>query len=110
MRLPDETQTNVSAIDNSTTNANTVSELNPVTRSSKKHKDKTKKTDDNVVEMGLTSQQADDNLPATKKRRRNNKAKQDDVTEGTLDNNDKKERRRKKKKKQEQVDEVHTTQ
>jgi len=87
-------------MDNSTTNANTVSELNPVSRTVKKHKDKTKKTDDNVVEMGATSQaQETDNLPATKKRRRNNKAKQDDITEGTLEN-DKKERKRRKKKKQ----------
>jgi len=62
-----------------------------VQKSSKKHKgDKTKKTDDNVVESGMGGTLPDgtmgDNLPATKKRRRggNNKGNKDDVTEGTI--------------------------
>lgn len=115
MRLPDETQTNMSQMDNSTTNANTVSELNPMTRSSKKHKgdkDKSKKTDDNVVESGMAGTLPDgDNLPATKKRRRNNKAKQDDVTEGTIgDGAAKDKKRRKKTKKQDAGDHTETTQ
>ena len=60
----------MSQMDNSTTNANTLSEMN-VQKSNKKHKsDKTKKTDDNVVESGMGATLPDgtsDNLPATKK-------------------------------------------
>lgn len=98
MRLPDETQTNMSVADASTTNANTLSELN-VNRSNKKHKgDKAKKNaDDNVIETGAI---ADDNMPPTKKRRRggNTKSNKDDVTEGTIgDGQQKKKRSRKKK-------------
>ena len=83
MKLPDETQVNMSAIDNSTTYAANNFTEQPSTI--KKHKSrKDKKTDDNVVEMGGTITDDNSKMPATKKRRRNNKDKnkQDDVTEG----------------------------
>jgi hypothetical protein len=76
----------MSVNDASTTNANTLSEMN-VQKSTKKHKgdSKTKKTDDNVVESGMVGGLPDGDLPATKKRRRGgNKANKDDVTEGTI--------------------------
>jgi hypothetical protein len=79
MRLPDDTQTNMSQLD-STTLANTQSELRDQSSTKKLKGDlKSKKTDDNVVEPGM------DDLPQTKKRRRGGaKANKDDVTEGTI--------------------------
>ncbi len=101
MRLPDETQTNMSQMD-STTLANTQSEFrNDSTTKKLKGESKTKKTDDNVVEP-----EADD-LPQTKKRRRgNNKANKDDVTEGTIGEGQK--QKKKKRKKQEGGDNTET--
>jgi hypothetical protein len=108
MRLPEETQANMSAMDNSTINAaNTISDLR-TENSTKKHKgDKSKKTDDNVVESGLV--EGSDNLPNTKKRRRNNKEKgnKDDVTDGTLGDGEK--RQKKKRKKTQGADNTETT-
>jgi hypothetical protein len=76
MRLPDETQVNMSVNDNSTTQAaNTINEmLQPTTDKKRKHS-KNKKADDNVVEMGGTLTDDNNKMPATKKRRRNNKTK-----------------------------------
>jgi len=109
MRLPDDTQTNMSVNDASTTNANTMSEMN-VQRSTKKHKgDKTKKTDDNVVETGMVGSQPDADMPGTKKRRRGgNKANKDDVTEGTI--GDGQQKKKKRRKKQEGGDNTETAQ
>lgn len=85
----------MSQIDNSTSNAHTLSEL-AVTKPStakKSKSSKNKKADDNVVEADLgggtttlPDGTAGDNMPATKKRRRTNKEKnnRDDVTEGTI--------------------------
>jgi len=114
MRLPDETQVNMSVIDNSTTNAAmTISEMNHTHHSSnKKHKSgKNKKADDNVVEMGGTLTDDNNKMPATKKRRRNNKTKQDDVTEGAggYSEGAKAKERRKKKKVKKQDDNTETT-
>lgn len=54
IKLPDETQQNMSQIDNSTSNAHTMQELNVTTKNSnKKDKSKSKKTDDNVIESGI---------------------------------------------------------
>ena len=55
IKLPDETQQNMSQIDNSTSNAHTLQELNVTTKNSNKKdkKNKSKKTDDNVIESGV---------------------------------------------------------
>ena len=64
IKLPDETQQNMSQVDNSTSNAHTLQELNVTTQKSSKKKNKgskLKKADDNVIESGVgqTTQQAD---------------------------------------------------
>lgn len=111
IKLPDETQQNMSQIDNSTSNAHTLSEL-AVTKPStakKSKSSKNKKADDNVVEADMggatlpDGTTAGDNIPATKKRRRTNKEKnnRDDVTEGTIGES-------KKTKKNKKVSEDHT--
>ena len=94
-KLPDDTQ-NQSQMDNSTSNANTISELNQ--KSGKKGKSgKEKSKDDNVSEAAFGSVPGDGDLPQTKKRRRNHKEKnnRDDVTEGTIGDVPKKKRRTK---------------
>jgi len=54
IKLPDETQQNMSQIDNSTSNAHTLQEMNITTKNSNKKKGgKSKKTDDNVIESGI---------------------------------------------------------
>ena len=112
MRLPDETQANMSQLDNSTTNQNTLSDMNlhQTGSSSKKLKGdrKSKKVDDNVVDSGTLP---DGDMPATKKRRRggNNKGNKDDVTEGTIGET-KKNEKKKRKKKNEGADNIETTQ
>lgn len=89
----------MSQIDNSTSNAHTLQELNITTKNSnKKDKSKSKKTDDNVVESGVgqTTMQADDGQIPNKKRRRTNKEKnnRDDITEGTIGDGKKKRSRK----------------
>jgi hypothetical protein len=83
MRLPDETQANMSIVDNSTTNAAmTLNDLQGPSTTKKSKSSKNKKADDNVVEMGGTITDDQNRMPQTKKRRRNNKTKQDDVVDG----------------------------
>lgn len=94
MRLPDDTQNNMSQVNNTTMQGHTTQELNS---SSKKliGKGTSKKTDDNVVDadgMGEHKQ---------KSRSRKNKQKQqqnDEVSQGTMETKDTKKRRRKKEK------------
>ncbi len=107
IKLPDETQQNMSQIDNSTSNAHTLQEMNITTKNSSKKdkKSKSKKTDDNVVEsgvgqttMGVDGTTGDGHVP-NKKRRRTNKEKneklnQEDITEGTIGGGKKKRSRK----------------
>ena len=85
MRLPDDTQNNMSQINNTTMHGHTTQELNS---SSKKlvNKGRNKKTDDNVVDA--------DGQPQKRSR---SKKHVDDVNEGTLEKKKKKKRKHDKK-------------